>query len=253
MSPDEPEVAPQRISLGARHTEPLPFRVLVAEWPIRSTISAMQNRQCSWSPSDVAGNTRRVQVASESMIIVMPYPACHWPSATGHGCDLHGMRGVQKGASKVAMRGLRRARPGPQSPDPGPGHSPARHSFTLRRCVNVPSNQRAVAAGISWTASAGRSARLVGISRSFCHRSNESARPQHLLETSAPGAAARYRVGSPRSALGENQRFSCITVLLTAVPPRTRQFAVMSCLPPATRSRSESDSSPSAAVYGMIT
>ena len=65
-------------------------------------------------------------------------------------------------------------------------------------------------------------------------------RPQALRSDSA--GASRQLGGD-----AANQRLSCMTVLLTAVPPSTRQFAVMSCLPPATRSRSESDSSPSAA------
>ena len=63
----------------------------------------------------------------------------------------------------------------------------------------------------------------------------------------APCRQRRQRNRPCRSTVDTNQRFSCMTVLLTAVPPSTRQFAVMSCLPPATRSRSASDSSPSAA------
>ena len=95
----------------------------------------------------------------------------------------------------------------------------------------------------------------------------KSARPRHTLGRALLGcrrhpsgaAAGRPAVlaavpttlgassGSSGGGAGRNHRLSCITVFETAVPPSTRQFAVMSCLPPATRSRSESDSSPSAA------
>ena len=79
-----------------------------------------------------------------------------------------------------------------------------------------------------------------------------SARSAAAPRASAPFSWRWARQLAPRrAALVGNHRFSCMTVLQTAVPPSTRQFAVMSCLPPATRSRSASDSSPSAAAYGI--
>ena len=106
-------------------------------------------------------------------------------------------------------------------------------------------------------------ARLIPASTFAIRPSNRRrALPGRLLCPETKKRPAQAYAGSGRSLIGDpeglseagpdrtghqNQRLSCMTVLLTAVPPSTRQFAVMSCLPPATRSRSESDSSPSAA------